>query len=130
MQKFLISVLGAWILSTFLFFFYAVKSPGETLFSDLSFTFLFFWFLSFSFSLILYAVRIFYTNFLHRHRIKTDATQDLRPLWRSSFKISSLISFFVSFIAFLKLEEQLNKFNLIILTAIILIAIIWLKSES
>ena len=131
MQKFLISVFGAWGLSTALFFLYAIKSPGETLFSDFLFAFFLFLFLSFSLSLIFYAARIFLAKLLQRKKIKwEEGEKDLRPLWHASFRVSLAISFFISFVAFLKLEEQLNTFNLIILIAIVIVAIIWLRGRS
>ncbi|OGD86319.1 hypothetical protein A2Z23_00170 [Candidatus Curtissbacteria bacterium RBG_16_39_7] len=128
MQKFLISIMLAWGLSVAIFFLYATKNAGENLISDFIFAFLLFLALSFTLSLVFYALRIFLARLFQRKKIKwEDEEKDLRPLWRASFRISLAVSFFVSFVAFLKLEEQLNVFNLVILAAIIIVAMIWLR---
>jgi hypothetical protein len=131
MQKFLISVFLAWGVSVALFFLYARESVGETLISDFLFAFFLFLASSFSLSLIFYGIRIFLAKLFQRRKIKWEEEEkDLRPLWRTSFGVSLPISFFISFIAFLKLEEQLNIFNLLVLFAIIIVAMIWLRVRS
>lgn len=131
MQKFLISIFLVWGASLAIFFLYVTKSAGETLISDFLFAFFLFLALSFSLSLIFYALRIFLAKLFQRKKIKWEEEEkDLRPLWRASFRVSLIISFFISFVAFLKLEEQLNIFNLVILVAIIVVSTIWLRGTS
>lgn len=130
MQKFLISVFGAWGLSLVLFLLYASKNAGGTLISDFLFVFFLFFLLSFSLSLIFYAGRFLFTKLLLKNKTQGEESKDLRSVWRAYFKASLFISFLLSAIAFMKLEEQLNTFNLFVLITIIVVFSIWLKMKS
>lgn len=131
MQKFLLSVFLATGASWVIFLFFLSRTSEESLIVDFLFSFFLFWTLSFSLSLIFYFGRIFLGKFLRRKHIRlADEEQiDLRPLWRRSFQMAAIISAFVSFLAFLKLEDQLTFFNLIILAAIIILGAVFLRTS-
>lgn len=132
MQKFLFSIFLVTGLSWSLLLFFAAKTAEESVFLDLSFSFFLFWALSFSLSLLIYFARIFLVKIAGRRKIKLEEEEEtnLRPLWRRSFKMAAVVSVFVAFLAFLKLEEQLNLFNLILLALIVIVGAIFLRMRS
>lgn len=129
MQRFLISVLGATILSWTILLTFAAKTGEVSIIKDLILSTLLFVASSFTLSLTFYFVRILIPNLRQRGRIKFEETTfvDLRPIWRRSFKMAAVISAFISVLVFLQLEELLNLFNFSLLLAIIILGSIWLR---
>lgn len=132
MQKFLFSIFLVTGASWSIFLFFASKAGEESVFLDLAFSFFLFWALSFSLSLLFYFSRIFLKKMTSRKKIKLEEEEEinLRPLWRRSYKMSAPIAVFIAFLTFLRLEEQLTVFNLILLVLIILVGAIFLRMRS
>ena len=129
MQRFLISVIVATAVSWLLLLIYASKTGDTSVFQDLIFTILLFFAAAFTISLILYFGRLIISNSLSRGRIKLEEQTfvDLRPIFRRSFKMATIISAFISVLAFLQLEELLTLLNLSLLIAIVVLGSIWLR---
>lgn len=132
MQKFIFPIFLVTGASWVILLFFASKTGEESVLFDLAFSFFLFLALSFSLSLLFYFARIFLVKIAGRRKIKLEEEEEvnLRPLWRRSFKMAAMISVFVAFLAFLKLEEQLTVFNLILLVLIIFVGAIFLRMRS
>lgn len=130
MQRFLISPILLSVVSWVLLLLFAEKTQETGILQVLVFTILLFLAISFTLSLIIYFARNLIAKIAARGKIKfeEDYFVDLRPLWRRSFKMASIISAFIAVLAFLKLEELLNLFNFGLLIIIIILGAIWLRS--
>lgn len=129
MQRFLISVALATIISWIVLLIFASKTTQANLLKDLIFTVLLFIASSLTLSLILYFTRVLILKLIRRGKIKFEEENfvDLRPVFRRSFKMAAVICAFITILAFLKLEDLLNLFNFALLLAIIVLGAIWLR---
>ncbi len=129
MQRFLISIFLATFFLWLILLIFASKTGDTGVLQDLFFVILLFTASSFTISLIFYFGRLIISNSLSRGKIRLEETTDvnLRPVWRRSFKMATVVSAFIGVLAFLQLEELLNLLNLSLLIAIIILGSIWLR---
>ena len=85
------------------------------------------------FSVFLFATLTFFISFIFyfarvrlAKRAKFDQDLDWRQVYRNSFKLASIISAFITILAFFKILEVLNIFNLLLSVAIFILFSIYL----
>lgn len=129
MQPFLFSVIAITIISWVILLTYAARITEANLLADLLFVTLLFAVSVFTLSLIFYFGRLLISKLASRGKIRFDNETfvNLRPVYRRSFKMAAVVSVFIAILAFLKLEELLNLFNLALLLAIVVLGAVWLR---
>lgn len=132
MPRFLFSVIIATIFSIAILAIFAVKTEPESIIVNFIFSFFVFVTLSLVISLAFFFLRTAVKSFVYRKTRRLEETLSVgeqRLLFRRSFKMALPIAGFVGIIVFLRTNQILTVFNLIILLAIIVLGAIYIRTR-
>jgi hypothetical protein len=132
MPRFLFSVIIATIFSIIILAIFAVKTEPESIIVNFIFSFFVFVTLSLVIALAFFFLRTGVKSFVYRKTRRLEeilSVGEQRLLFRRSFKMAVPIAGFLGIIVFLRTNQILTVFNLVILLAIIVLGAIYIRTR-